>query len=94
MTESQMVTLIAQQLKLTRMDADAAVDAIFNSIASSLEAGRRLSCGVLAALGSKSDVSVLAVTPRRGRVWRWMPNGWCFSGLGRRCVRGWMADFG
>ena len=40
--DKQVDALIAQQLKLPRKDADAAVDAIFNSIASSLEAGRRV----------------------------------------------------
>ncbi|MEO5349772.1 MAG: HU family DNA-binding protein [Magnetococcus sp. YQC-3] len=42
MTKSQLVTLIAQQLKLPRKDAASAVDAVFNSIAGSLEAGRRV----------------------------------------------------
>ena len=42
MTKSQLVTLIAQQLKQTRKDAETAVDTIFDSIASSLEAGRRV----------------------------------------------------
>jgi integration host factor subunit beta len=42
MVKSQMITLLAQQLKMTHKDAEAAVDAVFDSIARSLVAGRRV----------------------------------------------------
>ena len=61
MTKSQLVTLIAQQLKLSRKDADAAVDAVFNAIAGSLEAGR---CVELRGFGS------FGLKERRGRAGR------------------------
>ena len=42
MTKSQLITLIFQQLKLSRKDAESAVDAVFESIIHSLEGGRRV----------------------------------------------------
>ncbi|MBF0584311.1 MAG: integration host factor subunit beta [Magnetococcales bacterium] len=61
MTKSQLTTLIAQQLKLTRKDADATVDTVFNSIASSLEAGRRVELRGFGSFGLKER------QPRTGR---------------------------
>ncbi len=40
MTKSQLITLLAQQLKLPRKDIESAVDAVFASITGSLESGR------------------------------------------------------
>ena len=61
MTKSQLVTMITQQLKLTRKDADVAVNAVFDSIAGSLEAGR---CVELRGFGS------FGLKERRGRAGR------------------------
>ena len=66
MTKSQLVTMIAQQLKLTRKDADAAVDAIFNSIASSLEAGRRVELRGFGSFGLKERQSRTGRNPKTG----------------------------
>ena len=66
MTKSQLVTLISQQLKLTRKDADAAVDAIFNSIASSLEAGRRVELRGFGSFGLKERQSRTGRNPKTG----------------------------
>ena len=66
MTKSQLVTLIAQQLKLTRKDADAAVDAVFNSIASSLEAGRRVELRGFGSFGLKERGERAGRNPKTG----------------------------
>ena len=66
MTKSQLVTLIAQQLKLTRKDADAAVDAVFNSIASSLEAGHRVELRGFGSFGLKERQSRTGRNPKTG----------------------------
>ena len=42
MTKSELITHIAHQLKLPRKDADAAVDAVFDTIAGSSVAGQRV----------------------------------------------------
>ena len=66
MTKSQLVTLIAQQIKLTRKDADAAVDAVFNSIASSLEAGRRVELRGFGSFGLKERRERTGRNPKTG----------------------------
>ncbi|MBF0463430.1 MAG: integration host factor subunit beta [Magnetococcales bacterium] len=66
MTKSQLVTLIAQQLKLTRKDADAAVDTIFDSIASSLEAGRRVELRGFGCFGLKERRERAGRNPKTG----------------------------
>ena len=66
MTKSQLVTLIAQQIKLTRKDADAAVDAVFNSIAGSLEAGRRVELRGFGSFGLKERRERAGRNPKTG----------------------------
>ena len=66
MTKSQLVTLIAQQLKLTRKDADAAVDAVFDSIASSLESGRRIELRGFGSFGLKERRERAGRNPKTG----------------------------
>ncbi len=58
---TKLTTLIAQQPKLTRNDADASVDAVFSSIASSLEAGRLIELRGFGSFGLKER------QPRTGR---------------------------
>ena len=66
MTKSQLTTLIAQQIKLTRKDADAAVDAVFNSIASSLEAGLRVELRGFGSFGLKERRERAGRNPKTG----------------------------
>ena len=66
MTKSQLVTLIAQQLKLSRKDADAAVDTVFNSIAGSLEAGRRVELRGFGSFGLKERRERAGRNPKTG----------------------------
>ena len=66
MTKSQLVNLIAQQLKLPRKDADAAVDAVFNSIAGSLEAGRRVELRGFGSFGLKERRERAGRNPKTG----------------------------
>ena len=66
MTKSQLVILIAQQLKLTRKDADAAVDAVFNSIAGSLESGRRVELRGFGSFGLKERRERAGRNPKTG----------------------------
>ncbi len=66
MTRSQLTTMIAQQLKLTRKDADAAVDAVFDSIAGSLEAGRRIELRGFGSFGLKERQSRTGRNPKTG----------------------------
>ncbi|MEO5334269.1 MAG: HU family DNA-binding protein [Magnetococcus sp. YQC-5] len=61
-----MTTLIAQQLKLTRKDADAAVDAVFNSIAGSLEAGHRVELRGFGSFGLKERRERTGRNPKTG----------------------------
>ena len=66
MTKSQLVTLIAQQLKMTRKNADAAVDAVFNAIASSLEAGQRVELRGFGSFGLKERRERAGRNPKTG----------------------------
>ena len=66
MTKSQLVTLLAQLLKLTRKDADAAVDAVFDSIAGSLEAGRRVELRGFCSFGLKERRERAGRNPKTG----------------------------
>ncbi|MBF0177973.1 MAG: integration host factor subunit beta [Magnetococcales bacterium] len=66
MTRSQLINLIVQQLKLTRKDADAAVDTIFDSIAASLEAGRRVELRGFGSFGLKERQSRTGRNPKTG----------------------------
>ena len=66
MTKSHLVTLIAQQLKLPRKDAEAAVDAVFDSIAHSLEAGRRVELRGFGSFGLKERRERDGRTPKTG----------------------------
>jgi integration host factor subunit beta len=66
MTKSQLTTLIAAQLKMTRKDADSAVDAIFNSITHSLESGRRVELRGFGSFGIKEYPAYEGRNPRTG----------------------------
>ena len=66
MTKSQLIILIAQQLKLPRTDADAAVDAVFDSIASSLESGRRIELRGFGSFGLKERRERAGRNPKTG----------------------------
>ena len=66
MTKSQLVTLIAQQLKLTRKDAASDVDTIFDSIAGSLEAGRRVELRGFGSFGLKLRQPCTGRNPKTG----------------------------
>ncbi|MEO5350771.1 MAG: integration host factor subunit beta [Magnetococcus sp. YQC-3] len=66
MTKSQLITLIAQQLKMTRNDAEAAVDAIFDSISGSLRAGRRVELRGFGSFGLKERRSRTGRNPKTG----------------------------
>ena len=66
MTRSQLVTLIAQQLKQPRKDADAAVNTVFDTIASSLEAGRRVELRGFGSFGLKERRERAGRNPKTG----------------------------
>ncbi|MEO5348380.1 MAG: integration host factor subunit beta [Magnetococcus sp. YQC-3] len=66
MTKSQLITLLAQQLKLTRKDAEAAVDTVFDSIAGSLEAGRRVELRGFGSFGLKERRERAGRNPKTG----------------------------
>ena len=68
MTKSQLITLIAQQLKLTRKDAETAVDAVFDSIACSLEAGRRVELRGFGSFGLKERRERDGRNPKTGEA--------------------------
>jgi integration host factor subunit beta len=66
MTRSQLIVLIAQQLELPRKDAEAAVGAVFNSIASSLVAGRRVELRGFGSFGLKERRERTGRNPKSG----------------------------
>ncbi|MBF0585032.1 MAG: integration host factor subunit beta [Magnetococcales bacterium] len=66
MTKSQLTTLIVQQLKLPRKDADTVVDTVFESIASSLEAGRRVELRGFGSFGLKERCAKVGRNPKTG----------------------------
>ncbi|MEO5350795.1 MAG: integration host factor subunit beta [Magnetococcus sp. YQC-3] len=66
MTKSQLITLIAQQLKMTRNDAEAAVGAIFDSISGSLRAGRRVELRGFGSFGLKERRERTGRNPKTG----------------------------
>ncbi|MEO5332245.1 MAG: integration host factor subunit beta [Magnetococcus sp. YQC-5] len=66
MTKSQLITLIVQQLKLSRKDASAAVVTVLNSIASSLVVGRRVELRGFGSFGLKEYPAYEARNPRTG----------------------------
>ena len=68
MTKSQLITLIAQQLKLSRKDAESAVDAVFDTIAHSLEAGRRVELRGFGSFGLKERQSRTGRNPKTGEA--------------------------
>ncbi|MBF0585070.1 MAG: integration host factor subunit beta [Magnetococcales bacterium] len=66
MTKSQLTTLVAQQLKLPRKDAESAVNAVFDSIAHSLESGRRVELRGFGSFGLKERQPRTGRNPRNG----------------------------
>ncbi len=66
MTKSQLITLIAQQLKLSRKDAESAVEAVFDSIAHSLETGRRVELRGFGSFGLKERRERAGRNPKTG----------------------------
>ena len=68
MTKSQLIILIAQQLKLSRKDAEAAVDTVFDSISGSLEAGRRVELRGFGSFGLKERGERAGRNPKTGET--------------------------
>ena len=68
MTRSVLISLIAKQLKLSRKDATAAVDVIFDSIAHSLEAGRRVEFRGFGSFGLKQRRERAGRNPKTGEA--------------------------
>ncbi|MEO5349955.1 MAG: integration host factor subunit beta [Magnetococcus sp. YQC-3] len=66
MIRSQLITLIAQQFKMTRNDAEAAVGAVFDSISGSLEAGRRVELRGFGSFGLKERRERTGRNPKSG----------------------------
>ncbi len=66
MTRSQLIALIAQQCKLSRNNATAAVDAVFESIAHSLEGGRRVELRGFGSFGLKERCAKDGRNPKTG----------------------------
>ena len=66
MTKSQLTVLLAQQHILPRKDALAAVDAVFNAIASSLEAGQRVELRGFGSFGLKERRERTGRNPKTG----------------------------
>ena len=66
MTKSELVRLISQQIKLSRKDAVAAVDAVFNSITHSLEGGRRVELRGFGSFGLKERHARAGRNPKTG----------------------------
>ncbi|MBF0463020.1 MAG: integration host factor subunit beta [Magnetococcales bacterium] len=68
MTKSQLITLIFQQLKLPRKDAESAVDAVFESITHSLEGGRRVELRGFGSFGLKERRARDGRNPKTGEA--------------------------
>ena len=68
MTKSELVGLIAEQMKLSRKDAEAAVDAVFESIAHSLEGGRRVELRGVGSFGLKERRARAGRNPKTGEA--------------------------
>ncbi|MEO5334522.1 MAG: integration host factor subunit beta [Magnetococcus sp. YQC-5] len=66
MTKAQLTALLAHQLKLPRKDAEAAVDAVFNSMARSLEGGRRVELRGFGSFGLKERQPRIGRNPKTG----------------------------
>ncbi|MBF0585265.1 MAG: integration host factor subunit beta, partial [Magnetococcales bacterium] len=68
MTKSQLTTLVAQQLKLPRKDAESAVNAVFYSIAHSLESGCRVELRGFGSFGLKERRAIVGRNPKSGET--------------------------
>ena len=68
MTKSQLTALIAQQCKLSRNNATAAIDAVFESIAHSLEGGRRIELRGFGSFGLKKRRAKDGRNPKSGEL--------------------------
>ncbi|MEO5364067.1 MAG: integration host factor subunit beta [Magnetococcus sp. DMHC-8] len=66
MTKSALISLIAQQLKLSRRDAELAVNAVFDSIGHSLEVGNRVELRGFGSFGLKERRSREGRNPKTG----------------------------
>lgn len=66
MIKSQLTTLVAQQLKLSRKNAVTAVDTVFDSIARSLEVGRRVELRGFGSFGLKKRRGRASRNPKTG----------------------------
>lgn len=66
MTKSALISLIAQQLKLSRKDAEAAVNAVFDSISHSLEVGNRVELRGFGSFGLKERRAREGRNPKTG----------------------------
>ncbi|MBF0099248.1 MAG: HU family DNA-binding protein [Magnetococcales bacterium] len=66
MTKSALIGLVAQQLKLSRKDAAAAVDTVFESIAHSLEGGHRVELRGFGSFGLKERRERAGRNPKTG----------------------------
>ena len=68
MTKSELIIQIAHQLKMSRKDAEAAVDTIFDSIAVSLEAGRRVELRGFGSFALKERRDRMGRNPKTGQT--------------------------
>ncbi|MBF0127555.1 MAG: integration host factor subunit beta [Magnetococcales bacterium] len=66
MIRSQLIAQIAQQLKLSRDDAESAIDAIFDSMAGSLAVGRRIELRGFGSFGLKERQARTGRNPKTG----------------------------
>lgn len=66
MTNSELTRLVSVQLKLPRKDARAAVDAVFDSIISSLEVGRRVELRGFGIFGLRNRRARTGRNPKTG----------------------------
>ncbi len=66
MTRSELIKLVAEQVKLSHKNADAAVDAVFGTIAHSLEGGRRVELRGFGSFGLKERRDRAGRNPKTG----------------------------